>query len=110
MPKTALKIGFEHTEETDPINHPGVYTENIVERKYYAEILKNMDGVSNPSEQVNANVLLTNRFSIIADPFMKENYASMRYLCYMGTKWAVSTVEVQYPRLIVSAGRVYNAH
>lgn len=110
MPKTMCLVGFERTEELDPINHPGVYTENIVEKRYYADILKNYDNVQNSSEQLNANVSLSNRFSIVADPYARQNFASIRYITFMCTKWNVSSVEVQYPRLILSVGGLYNAH
>jgi hypothetical protein len=33
----------------------------------------------------------------------------MLYVEFMGTKWKITNVEVQYPRLILSVGGVYNA-
>ena len=32
----------------------------------------------------------------------------MRYVEFMGAKWKISSVEVQYPRLILTVGGVYN--
>ena len=110
MSKAMCMIGFEHTSELDPINKPGVYTENIVEKRYYADVIKNYASIENSSEQVNANVSLSNNFSILADPYLKQNFSSIRYLTFMGTKWKISSVEVQFPRLILSVGGVYNAH
>lgn len=109
MPKAAVKVGFEFTEERDPINHPGVYTENIVEKKYYAEVLKNSANV-NGGNEVNADISLSNRISILANAFARYHYQSIRYLEYLGTKWEVGSAEEQYPRIILSLGGVYNAH
>lgn len=110
MPKTGCTVGFEQTSELDPINKPGVYTENIVEKRYIAEILKNQDSLRNSTEQVNADISLSNRFSIVADPYAKTNFSTIRYLTFMGTQWRVSNVEVAFPRLIISVGGIYNAH
>lgn len=110
MPKTGCIVGFEQTSELDPINKPGVYTENIVEKRYIAEILKNIDEVKNSSDKVNADITLSNRFSIVADPYAKMNFSTIRYLTFLGTKWRVSNVEVAFPRLIISVGGPYNAH
>lgn len=110
MPKTGCIVGFEQTSELDPINKPGVYTENIVEKRYIAEILKNIDEVKNSSDKVNADISLSNRFSIVADPYAKMNFSTIRYLTFLGAKWRVSNVEVAFPRLIISVGGLYNAH
>ena len=51
---------------------------------------------------------VSNEFSIVADPFAYANFHSMRFIEYMGAKWKISNVEVQYPRLILTVGGVYN--
>lgn len=55
-----------------------------------------------------ANLNVSNEFSIVADPFAYANFHSMRFIEYMGAKWKISNVEVQYPRLILTVGGVYN--
>lgn len=96
-------IGFAETIETAP----GVWVEHIVEREYFGDLVKNIRRLQS-ADQVNDNVDISNQFSIVADPFANENFHSMRYVEYMGTKWKISNVEVQYPRLILTAGGVYN--
>lgn len=32
----------------------------------------------------------------------------MRYIEFMGAKWKITNIEVQYPRLILTVGGVYN--
>lgn len=104
MNKFYGQIGFAETVETSP----GVYTEEIVERNYYGDVLSNtrrLDG----AQQVNDDLNISNRISIVSDPYIKDNFHNMRYIVFMGTKWKVKIVEVQFPRLILSIGNLYNS-
>lgn len=103
MAKFFGKIGYATTEETNP----GVWKEIITEREYYGDLTKNYRKLES-SGQVNDNIGISNQISIISDPFARENFHSMRYVEYMGAKWKISSVEVQYPRLILSIGGLYN--
>lgn len=105
MPKWFGKIGYGVTEETSP----GVWTEEIVERQYYGDIIRNLRRLET-SDQVNDNVSVSNEISIVSDPYAFENFHSIRWVEFMGAKWKVSSVEVQYPRLVLSLGGVYNDH
>ena len=98
------KIGFAITSETVP----GNWTEQITEKLYYGDLIRNSRKLQSSGNQ-NDNIVISNEISIIADPFAKENFHAIRYAEYMGTKWKVSSVDVQYPRLILSLGEVYNA-
>jgi hypothetical protein len=103
MAKFFGKIGFATLTETTP----GVWEEVITERDYYGEVIRNNRRLQG-AQQLNDDISLSNEFSILADPFAVENFHSMRYLTYMGTKWKVTTVDVQYPRLTLSVGGIYN--
>lgn len=103
MAKWYGMIGFGVTEETDP----GLWEETIEERNYYGDLLSNYRKLQN-SGGVNDDVNIANKISIIADPFANQNFHSIRYAEFMGAKWKVTDVEVQYPRLILSLGGVYN--
>lgn len=105
MPKWYGKIGYGVTEETSP----GVWTEEIVERQYYGDTIRNLRRLET-SDQVNDNVSVSNEISIVSDPYAFENFHSIRWIEFMGAKWKVSSVEVQYPRLVLSLGGVYNDH
>lgn len=96
-------IGFGVTEETDP----GLWEETIEEKNYYGDLLSNYRKLQN-SGGVNDDVNIANKISIVADPFANQNFHSIRYAEFMGAKWKVTDVEVQYPRLILSLGGVYN--
>ena len=75
---------------------------------YYGELIRNTRRLQT-TDQLNDNINVANEISIVADPFANENFHSMRYVEFMGAKWKISNVEVQYPRLILTIGGVYNA-
>lgn len=103
MAKWFGKIGYAETVETSP----GVWTETITEHEYYGEIIRNNRRLQS-ADQLNDNVNVGNEISILSNPFANENFHNMRYAEFMGTKWKITTVDVQYPRLILSLGGVYN--
>ena len=96
-------IGFAETVETKP----GVWKEQITEREYYGDMNRNTRRLQS-TDQLNDNINISNELSIVADPFANENFHSIRYVEYMGVKWKISDVEVQYPRLRLTIGGVYN--
>lgn len=96
-------IGYAEQVETVP----GVHGEEITERPYYGDLIRNTRRYESAS-QLNDNLNIANEISIIADPFAYQNFHAMRYVEFMGAKWKITTVEVQYPRLILTVGGVYN--
>ena len=96
-------IGYAVTKETAP----GVWTEEIAEQSYYGDLTRNMRRLQD-SGDLNDDITVANEISIVADPYANANFHSMRYVAFMGAKWKISKVEVQYPRLILTLGGVYN--
>lgn len=103
MAKFYGKIGYASTVETKP----GVYEEQIVERSYYGDLIRNTRRLQS-TDKVNDDINISNEISIVADPYATNNFHTMRYAVFMGTKWKISNVEVSYPRLILTLGGVYN--
>lgn len=103
MGKWYGEIGYEETVQTTP----GVWKEQITKRNYYGDVIRNTRRLQS-ANQLNDNVNVSNEISIVADPFAYQNFHSMRYVEFMGTKWKITNVEVQYPRLILELGGVYN--
>ena len=103
MAKWCGIIGYAEQVETTP----GVWSEQISERKYYGDVIRNNRRLQSAGK-LNDDINVGNEISIIADPFANNNFHSMRYVEFMGTKWKVATVDVQYPRLILSLGGIYN--
>lgn len=102
MAKFYGEIGFAVQTKSS-----GVVKEEIVKRNYFGDLIRNARQLQS-ADQVNDNLNISNQISIIADPYANENFQSIRYAKFMGAKWKVTSVEVQYPRLILQLGGVYN--
>lgn len=99
-------IGFATTvEDTE---NPGVWNEEIVEKHYSGDLIRNLRRLQTNSNSVNDNVTISNEISIVADPYAQENMYAMRYVVFKGAKCKIETVEVEYPRLKLSIGGLYN--
>lgn len=105
MAKFHGNVGFEEQIKTAP----GVYGTHIVEREYYGDVLSYFFNARADSETTNDELTINNKISIVANDYAFQNFQFMKYIVYMGVKWRISNVEVQYPRLILSIGGVYNA-
>lgn len=103
MAKFCGKIGFVQTVETSP----GIWKEVITEKTYTGDILRNSRKLQG-GDRINSDINISNEISIIADPFANGNFHAMRYVVFMGAKWKIESAEVQYPRLILSVGGLYN--
>lgn len=103
MAKWFGKIGYAITSETKA----GIWESTIVEKSYYGDLITDRRKRQNSGE-INDNISLANMISIIADPFAIQNCSYMAYAEIMGIKWRISDIEVQYPRLILTVGGVYN--
>lgn len=103
MAKFYGAIGYAEMVETAP----GVIREQITERNYYGELIRNSRGLQS-GDQLNDDITIANEISILADPYANQNFHSMRYIEFMGTKWKIRNVEVRFPRLILTTGGVYN--
>lgn len=97
------KVGYTESIETAP----GVWTDEVSEREYYGDVIRESRQWSGTS-QVNDNLVVNNRISIVADAFAYENFSAMKYVIWSGVYWKVSSVEIQRPRLILTLGGVYN--
>ena len=103
MGKWFGRIGYAEQLETTP----GVWEEKIVERNYYGDVVRNYRKLE-PSGEVNDNINVSMEISIVADPYAIQNFHAMRHIEYMGSLWKLSNVEVNYPRLILQIGGLYN--
>ena len=104
MAKWFGKIGFA-AEQIETA--PGVWTNEPVEREYYGDVIRNTRRLQS-TDRVNDDISISNEISIVADPYAMNNFHSMRWIEWMGTKWKADSVDVQYPRLIISLGEVWN--
>lgn len=103
MAKWHGKVGYMITEEVEP----GVYLPTPTEKPYFGDLLSGMSKWS-PAGKVNDDLNVANKISIVADPFAYQNFSTIKYVEFMGALWNVTTIEPQYPRLILTVGGVYN--
>lgn len=96
------KVGFEFDRDVgDGITEPV-----IEEKNYYGDILNNT--LRNDDSHIVTDYTVTNRISIVSDPYVMRNLHKIVYVTLMGgSKWRVTSVEMQYPRLILSIGKLY---
>lgn len=98
-------IGYADNVEIEP----GLYEDQIIERPYYGDLIRNTRKLQSSGE-INDNINLSNEISIVADPYANQNFYKMRYIEFNGTKWKIADVEVQYPRLILQIGGLWNGN
>ena len=104
MARFCGKIGYSREQvETSP----GVYEDQINERTYYGDATRNARRLEG-SDSVNMDILANNTISILADAYAYDHFFDMKYVWWMGTRWIITNVEVQRPRLILTLGGVYN--
>lgn len=104
MAKWCGIIGYvESVEKT-----PGVWKDVITEKKYVGDVERNSSRWTTRTESTNDNLSINNQITIISDAFARLNFHHMKYVEFMGTKWKIDNVDVQYPRLILSLGGEYN--
>ena len=95
-------IGFAVQEETSP----GIWEDVIDPRPYKGDVVSNSRRYD-PSENINDDMVLSNRFSIVSDAFLYSHIPAMRYLEYLGTKFKITSVSIERPRVEITVGGVY---
>lgn len=97
------KIGYFDTVETKP----GLFENQMIYKTYKGDVLRNYKRNQN-SSKINSDVSINNSISIVADPYAREHFFKIKCVEWQGALWSVSSVEVQYPRLILELGGLYN--
>jgi len=98
-------IGYGITKEIAP----DVWEADIEEHEYVGDVL-DITFRDQPTEHLNDNLTISNAISIVADSFARENFTYMRYVEFMGAMWKISNAKVQYPRIVLTIGGVYNGN
>ena len=104
MAKWFGKIGYSESGETGP----GVWTPQVTERQYFGDVIRNNTRWSTNSESTNDDLTVNCQISMVADPFAINKFHSIKWIEFMGTKWKVTTVEPQFPRLLLTLGGEWN--
>jgi hypothetical protein len=104
MAKWFGKVGYSETVETAP----GVHTPQITTRDYYGDVIRNNTRWSVNPESTNDNLSVNCQISIVADPFAINKFHAIKWVEFMGTCWKVTSVEPQFPRLLLTCGGEWN--
>lgn len=105
MAKYSGNIGFAQCVETP--EGSGIWKDLVQPKHYRGDVLNATLRYQNNNE-INDDVRITNRISIVADPFAILHSHEIVYAEYMGTRWRVSSIEIARPRIILTIGGVYN--
>lgn len=99
-------IGFEKDQiETSP----GIYNPSkIIERSYLGNVLKHLRKWESSADGPNDDLKLANRISIVCDAYMTDHWPAIKYVDWCGKKWKVESVEVAFPRIILTLGGPWN--
>lgn len=103
MAKYYGMIGFGVDEEIES----GRFVPKIEERPYTGDVIRQQRNWQ-AGEGVNDNLNVSNVISIVADPYAVQHFHSIRYVTWYGAKWKVRSIEVNFPRLNLTIGDVYN--
>ena len=105
MSKFYGEIGFG---EQQIESSPGIWETKYVVKKFYGDILTNTFRSQNNVNTINNDIVITNKISIIADPYLLNHFHEITYVKWRDTKRKVTSVEEQYPRLILTLGGSFN--
>ena len=103
MAKFYGAVGYGESVKTAP----GVFEDVVVERSYYGDVLRNTRQFRD-GDTLNNDITVQNSISIVADAYASDHFFAIRYVEWAGTRWTVTDVEVQSPRLLLRLGEVYN--
>lgn len=103
MAKFNGNIGFEQTIE----KVPGVWSTECVLKNYKGDVLRNTFRYEN-SQQANDNHSLNIRISLVANDYLLSNLHKLRFVEYLGADWEVTSIDIEFPRIILTIGGVYN--
>lgn len=103
--KFAGYVGFWITSDE---TKPGIFKDHMVEKYYTGDVTRAYNKWDARSESTTDEFSLNNQVSIVADLFARENWPSIKYVIWNGIAWKVKTVGIDFPRLTIEIGGVWN--
>lgn len=90
-----------------PVNENDIHTEVITDKPYKGDILEN-NLRWQQSDKIDDDLNITNKISVIANDFAYDNIGYMKYVELRGNKWKIVSATLQYPRILLTIGGVWN--
>jgi hypothetical protein len=103
MAKFYGNIGFTITVET----RPDVWEPQETVLPYFGDLKRNQRRWMN-GESINEDLDVSNEVSILMDDFLADNIGAVKWVEVMGSKWKVNSITLEYPRVTLTLGGVYN--
>ena len=94
-------------QQEDP-QAPGDWKEYKIVKPYMGD-WKRVESRWNPGSNLIDDKRVNNQLEIISDPFAVTNFTHIRCVKWMGHEWAVTTVTLRPPRIVLEIGGLYNA-
>lgn len=105
MAKWSGKIGFVKSVEKP--EGSGVWKNEVTLKPYHGDVRRTIRRFQS-GDKVNDDVALNNEISVVINSYLKENFYAVRFISFMGAWWKVNTVTMEYPRMTLEIGGVYN--
>lgn len=102
MSRFCGRVGFAVLEESDQISRE-YYHERFYRGNYVTAAVRWQN-----QQEINDSLTMENRISFVSDGFCQKHLGAIRYVVIGEEKWAVTRVERQGRRLVLSIGGVYN--
>lgn len=96
------EIGFHDEVEEEP----GVFLPKLVKRNFFGDVL-DLSWREMQADKINADLQISNKLSVVADPYLRNNFQKIAYVQFEGAKWTVTNVKVGRPRLELTLGSLY---
>lgn len=96
------EIAFDIQVETEP----HVWEPKVVKKNFMGDLVK-VHKSNDQSSDINVDISVNNQLSVVMTPFLQNNFQNILYVKFFGAKWTVASVDVQYPRLLLSFGKLY---
>jgi hypothetical protein len=112
MAKFTGSVGYVTQEESSP----GVWSPVDTIRPMKGDIIKQSATSQNDyravtsGNKVNSDITLGHRVSLFGDAYAFKNYFDIKWIEIDGLKWAVTSVELQRPRILISLGGMWNGY
>ena len=103
MRKFAGYVGFVLDTEVKP----GVFMPRAVEKFYKGEI-NNQYRRWDQQQEVSDQLTLSEEITIVTNSYLLENIGAIRYVVRHGTRWAVKSIGIKAPKIVLTLGGEYN--
>lgn len=103
-------VGFALQNPPSDEEYPDKWVESFTEKPYYAELMRNQMAYWSEANKTIDDLTFNHSISILANDFINKNGAMIKYVIVRGVKWRVTSIEFQWPRIILSVGGLYNGN